>query len=129
MIREYLGMSGKDAIKRLPSYIRGSILQTIASHQEVRDYNHSVDNPHVLLVPGLFCSPSVFNNLGEELESELNVWTPTPFPYWFSMLCNTAAIEKSAVELCKTLYYMNAEGVYRVSLVGHSLGGLIIAKA
>jgi hypothetical protein len=129
IIKEYLGMETNDVIKRLPSYIRGSVLQTIASHSKPRKYPRNPDNPNLMFVPGLFCSPSVFNSIGERIEDQVNVYLPKPFPYWFSMLCNTGSVQQSSVELCKELKHLANEGVEKISLVGHSLGGIIILES
>jgi pimeloyl-ACP methyl ester carboxylesterase len=128
MIQKYLGMTFVEAINRFPSYVRGAILQTIASHKRILKYNFILGRPNIVLVPGLFCSPSIFNELGYELNKNANVFVPPPFPYYFSMFSNTGRVDRSANELGKYIKQLANEGIESVSLVGHSLGGIIILK-
>lgn len=125
MFKKYLGMSAYDALTRFPSYVRGSILQTLYSHQKSKEFKYIAGRPNVVLVPGLFCSPSVFNKLGTMMEDRVNVFTPPPFPYYASLLNNIAGLEKTTDCLVEYLRYLKNEGIDKVSLVGHSYGGLI----
>lgn len=128
MFQKYLGMNGKEVLHRLPSYLRGAVKQTILSHQAPRSFKYVDGRPNIVLVPGLFCSPSVFNKLGGEMEERINVLLPPPFPYTYSLLTNTCCIEQSTKILLVYLEDLRKQGIKCVSLVGHSLGGLIALK-
>lgn len=129
MFQEYFGMSGKEVFRRLPSYIRGSVVQTVLSHMPSKKFKYETNRPNIVLVPGLFCSPSVFNRLGSMMEDRVNVFTPPPFPYYHSIAINTANLEQTSNHLLKYLKYLKSKHISVVSLVGHSYGGLICLSA
>lgn len=126
----YLGSRLVEFSRRLPSLVRGVTLQTVASLQRPATFRHE-GGPAVMLVPGLFCAPGAMNQLGRELEAlGLDVHLPRAFPYYRGTLANTGPVERSVQILLEDLEVLATEhDVQEITLVGHSLGGIIALAA
>lgn len=120
-----IGLPLSDFVERLPTFLRGSLAQTIASYRKPAAYQHR-GAPAVLLVPGLFCTPSVFNRLGKALERlGADVYLPRPAPYYHGILANTGRLQDIVDRLLEDLERLRTvHGVEQVTMVGHSLGGV-----
>ncbi len=111
--------------RRLPSLLKTAVRQRIQALKPLPQLPHGT-GPSVMLVPGLFCTPSVMAHLGEALsERGLDIWFPRPFPHVRHGLANTAGILPAADILEKDLAELARSGVHEITLVGHSMGGLI----
>ena len=125
----YLGFGIEDTCERFPSFVRGSWRQSLACYQPTERYSHQ-GGPALMLIPGLFCMPSVFNRLGRELEERgVDVYLPRPFPMGHGVLANTMRVDKAVRVLLEDLESLRADGLARISLAGHSLGGVILLRA
>ncbi len=116
-----------EVLPRLPSYLRGSWAQTIACFQSPATFART-PGPAVLLVPGLFCTPSVFNRLGRALErlgADVHL-PPRAYPLSFGPLANTCRLETAARLLVEDLVAIRrTRSVDRLWIVAHSNGALI----
>ncbi len=123
---DLLGIPFSDFVERLPTFLRGSVAQSVASYQKPADYAHT-GRPAVMLVPGLFCTPSVFNRLGRVLDRlGADVHLPRPAPYYHGILANTGRLHETVDRLLEDLERLYlVHGVDRVTMVGHSLGGVV----
>jgi len=125
----YLGSPLDEFARKLPSYLRGSVLQSIACYEAPGVFARR-GGPAVLLVPGLFCTPSVMNRLGRELEAlGADVYLPSPAPLGPGVLANTCRLEEAAELFLQDLAALKARGVERLTVAGHSNGGLIALLA
>jgi len=112
--------------KRLPSWMVGSVYQTIASLKPPRRFNGADQNTALVLVPGAFCPSSVMNLLGEKLSARgFRVALPDNFPYYIGPVANLCHLTDAAGILIRSVLKLRHEGVEQVWLVGHSNGGLI----
>ncbi len=114
----------------IPSYIKGSVKQTLATLVPVRRFAPGEMAP-LVLVPGAFCTASVMNRLGQALErlGRPIVVAPT-FPYFLSAAANTCRIQDAAARLLRFLDALSDErGARSFDLAGHSNGGLIALLA
>ncbi len=111
---------------RLPRFARSMASQALMSMAPAARYP-SRRAPAVMLVPGLCCPPSALNRLGLELARlGYDVHVPRPFPYFYGLLANTGPVELSVSTLLGDLERLAVhEGVREITLVGHSLGGVI----
>jgi pimeloyl-ACP methyl ester carboxylesterase len=113
--------------RRMPSFLRGSLIQSLACYDAPASLP-TADGPPVLLVPGIFCTPSVMNRLGAALASrgaQVHL-TPRAYPFLGGIMANTCSLERAADLLLEDLAAMKREqGVERLTLVGHSNGALI----
>lgn len=113
--------------RRLPSFLRGSTVQSLACYDAPASLP-AADGPPVLLVPGIFCTPSVMNRLGQALAAlgaRVHL-PPRPYPLLGGILANTCGLEQAADLLIEDLAALKREqGVERLTLVGHSNGALI----
>lgn len=83
-----------------------------------RLHKSSLDAPHVLLIHGLDDPGKVWMNLAPALAGEdYNLWQMT-YP-------NDQPISLSAAEFRTELSHLHASGVGRVTIVAHSMGGLV----
>jgi pimeloyl-ACP methyl ester carboxylesterase len=126
----WLGIPLGATLTRLPSFLVGGVRQVIANHAARATFAHR-GSPAVMLVPGLFCTPSVMNGLGAELERQgLDVYLPQAFPHYRGLLANTGPVEASVELLLDELEILSSEhDVREVTLVGHSLGAVIVLLA
>jgi|GEM_PF-1075094 len=112
---------------RFPSWVRGAWRQSVACYDEPARFERR-GGPAVLLVPGLFCTPSVMNRLGRALEG-LGAdcfLVPRRYPHLGGFLANTCRLEQAAGLFVEDLARLRWEhGVEEVTLVGHSNGALI----
>lgn len=120
------GVPLTELARRLPSAVYGGVLQTLACYVPPATFTRC-DGPKVLLVPGLFCQPSVLNQLGHELERlGCDVYLPRSFPYFHGVLANSARVEQSVRVLLNDLETLTVKhNIEEITLVGHSLGGII----
>ncbi len=124
-----LGMPAHVFLRRLPSLLRGGMRQSWAGLQAPERFTHT-GGPAVMLIPGLFCTPSVFNRLGRELATlGLDVYLPRPFGFYHGVLANTDRLVHSLDMLLEDLERLKAGGLSRITLVGHSMGGLLALAA
>ena len=125
------GVPLQQLASRFPSWVRGAWLQSVACYDAPARFARR-GGPAVLLVPGLFCTPSVMNRLGRELEA-LGVdcfLVPQPYPHLGGLLANTCRLEQAAQLLLGDLARLRWEhGVEEVTIVGHSNGGMIALLA
>jgi pimeloyl-ACP methyl ester carboxylesterase len=113
-------------LKTIPSFYVSSAKQTLATLQPRIPFEPAPPRPTVL-VPGAFCTGSVMNRLGRELEGRgLSVCVPPSFPYYLSALANTCRLQRSAEAFSGWLDDLAARHrVSKVDVVGHSNGALI----
>jgi pimeloyl-ACP methyl ester carboxylesterase len=112
---------------RFPSWVRGAWLQSLACYDAPARFARR-GGPAVLLVPGLFCTPSVMNRLGHALE-DLGAdcyLVPRAYPHLGGCLANTCRLEQAAGFFLDDLARLRWEhGVEEVTIVGHSNGAVI----
>ncbi len=114
-------------VAKLPSYLRGSWAQTRACFEPPATCARTGGHP-VMLVPGLFCTPSVFNRLAKALERlGADVFLPPrAYPVSLGPLANTCHLETAARLLAQDLVDLRwKEGVESATIVAHSNGVLI----
>lgn len=127
--RQYLGMTMDETVERFPSFLTGSMKQGAACFRPVASFARN-NGPALMLVPGLFCMPSIFNDVGSRLEAAgVDVYLPRPFPPGFGVLANTARVDSAVEVLLQDLEGMYEDGIESVYLAGHSLGGIITLRA
>jgi pimeloyl-ACP methyl ester carboxylesterase len=128
--RPVTGMELGRFVHLLPSLVRGTVAEQIAGQEAPARFRHD-GCPAVMLVPGLFCTPSVMNRLGRALVPHgLDVYLPRPFPYYRGLAANTARLTLVADLLVEDLERLaRKDGVAEVTLVGHSYGGVIVLTA
>ena len=126
----YVGSRLVDFVLRLPSFVRGGLLQALATYRRPATFAHR-GGPAVMLIPGLFCTPGVMNRLGRELErAGLDVYLPRAFPYFRGALANTGPVDRSVEILLDDLEVLATEhDVRSIALVGHSVGGIVALAA
>ncbi len=120
-------VAGRSYVARIPSYVKGSWAQSRACFDPPETFERH-GGPPLLLVPGLFCTPSVFNRLGKALERRgADVFLPPrAYPIPFGMLANICRLETAASLLAQDLAALRwREGVERLTIVAHSNGVLI----
>ncbi len=128
-VRRYVGLGLDETIERVPSFVTSSVRQTIACFRPEEKYSRRGQKA-VMLVPGLFCMPSVFNRLGIELQDRgLDVYLPRPFPLGYWLFANTFRVDQTVEALLEDLERLRDEGLESLSLAGHSLGGIIVVRA
>lgn len=117
-------------LKTLPSFYVSSMKQTVATIERRFPFEPAPPRPTVL-VPGAFCTGSVMNRLGRDLEQRgISVCVPPTFPYYFSALANLCRLQRSAEALAGWLDDLGADrGFEEVNVVGHSNGALIALLA
>jgi pimeloyl-ACP methyl ester carboxylesterase len=117
-------------LKTLPSFYVSSMKQTLATIGRRIPFEPSPPRPTVL-VPGAFCTGSVMNRLGSELNRRgLSVCVPPTFPYYLSSLANICRLQRSAEAFAEWLDDLGAaRGFEEVNVVGHSNGALIALLA
>lgn len=113
-------------LKTLPSFYVSSLRQTLATIERRLPFEPAPPRPTVL-VPGAFCTGSVMNRLGRELNRRgMSVCVPPTFPYYFSSLANICRLQRSAEAFAGWLDDLGASrGFDQVNVVGHSNGALI----
>jgi pimeloyl-ACP methyl ester carboxylesterase len=113
--------------ERFPSWAVGAWRQSVACFDEPATFQRT-GGPAVLLVPGLFCTPSVMNRLGHALEAlgaDCHL-VPKAYPHVGGFLANTCRLEHAARLLLDDLARLRwVHGVEEVTLVGHSNGAMI----
>jgi len=120
-----VGMPASTFARRLPSFLRGAVVQSLSTLATPAEYAHT-GGPAVLLIPGLFCTPSVYNRLGRQLERlGFDVHLPRRFAFYHGVLANTDRLTFTVAALLTDLEALARQGLARVTLVGHSLGGII----
>ena len=117
-------------IKRLSSFWRGSVHQTLATLDKPIRFTPLGPRP-IILIPGAFCTSSVMNRLGNKLiELGRSVCVPPSFAYYYSALANLCRLPKAARDFIKWLDQAGQEyGFDQIDVVGHSNGGLIALLA
>jgi len=125
-----LRMRPVNYLKTLPSFYVSSMKQTLATIERRIPFEPAPPRPTVL-VPGAFCTGSVMNRLGRELNRRgMSVCVPPTFPYYLSALANICRLQRSAEALAKWLGDLAAaRGIEEVNVVGHSNGALIALLA
>ena len=121
------GSSLGDFLRKFPSYLKGSARQSAACYEKPATFAHR-GGPAILLSPGMFCTPSVMNGLGRQLEAlGADVYlTPRAYPLAGGALANTCRLEEAAELFADDLVRLRWEhGVERVLIAGHSNGALI----
>jgi len=112
-------------LKTLPSYLSGSVRQTLATLDEPTDFGLPAQRP-VVLIPGAFCTASVMNRLGRAIQQlGPSVVVAPSFPYYFSAFANLCRLEQAVVQFLAFLDGLADQGVAEVDLAAHSNGGLI----
>ncbi|MBW1881347.1 MAG: alpha/beta fold hydrolase, partial [Deltaproteobacteria bacterium] len=129
-VEAILGARSREFAQRIPSFLRGAVMQSIACYAPPAPYTHT-GGPALMLIPGLFCTPSVFNRLGLELERYgVDVYLPRPFPLGHGVLANIGPVHRSTAILLEDLQRLKTEeGIEEITLAGHSLGGIIALAA
>ncbi|MBN1960546.1 MAG: hypothetical protein JW841_06340 [Deltaproteobacteria bacterium] len=115
-----------EIVCRIPTMVYGGVHQSISCFSKPATFKQQ-NGPSLLLVPGLFCQPSVLNPLGRKLEKlGCDVYLPRSLPYFHGFLANAARVERSAKVILNDLEMLAIKkGVREITLVGHSLGGII----
>lgn len=112
--------------RTIPSYLKGSLKQTLATLVPASRF---VENggPPIVLVPGAFCTASVMNRLGKALEARgRSVAVAPTFPYFLSAAANTCRIQDAARRLLVFLGELSkGRNEPPFDIAGHSNGGLI----
>ena len=115
-------------LKTIPSYLHGSLLQTLATLETPREF--SGQGRPVAVVPGAFCTSSVMNRLGQRLEQAGRWVLPAPnFPYYLSAMANLCPLDQAVDIYLNWLDGLADQGIERVDVVAHSNGGLIALLA
>lgn len=116
--------------KTIPSYLKGSVKQTLATLVPPGRFAAAGSDP-LVLVPGAFCTSSVMNRLGKALEKLGRPVAVAPtFPYFLAAAANTCRIQDAAARLLVFLSRLSEErGTVSFDLAGHSNGGLIALLA
>lgn len=116
---------------RFPSWVRGAWTQSVACYDAPARFAQR-GGPAVLLVPGLFCTPSVMNRLGHALQAlgaDCHL-VPRRYPHLGGFLANTCRLEHAAELFLEDLARLRWEqGVEELTIVGHSNGALIALLA
>ena len=117
-------------LTRFPTFVTGSARQTMASLAPRKRFS-STGREAVVLVPGAFCTSSVMNGLGRQLEAQgLQVILPGNLPYFWGPLANLCPIEDAVRELLwDVTKTVRTRGIRKFWLAGHSNGGLIALLA
>jgi len=116
-------------VKTIPSYLVGSFRQTLATLDKPLAFKPMPPCP-VLLVPGAFCTASVMNRLGEQLESlGKSVGVAPSFPYYVSAVANLCRLNTSVEQYKAWLGKLRDQGIEQADVVAHSNGGLIALMA
>lgn len=116
-------------LKSLPSYFLGSMHQTLATFDKPIAFKPVPPCP-VLLVPGAFCTASVMNRLGEQLEAlGKSVAVAPSFPYYFSAVANLCRLDTALGQYKAWLEKLKEQGIEQADVVAHSNGGLIALMA
>ncbi len=123
-------MNHLEYLKSLPSYVTGSVKQTLATLEPPREFQVSGETP-LVLIPGAFCTSSVMNQLGQELEKQgFNVVLSPNFPYFMSALANLCRLDEAVDMFVDWLDELGKKhGVKEVDVAAHSNGGLITLLA
>lgn len=117
-------------LSRFPTFVTGSARQTMASLAPRRRFLTG-GGEAVVLIPGAFCTSSVMNGLGAQLQAQgLRVILPGNLPYFWGPLANLCPIEDAVRELLwDVMKSVRTIGVKKFWLAGHSNGGLIALLA
>ena len=117
-------------LKSLPSYVAGSVKQTIAALDPPRSFQRNGETP-LVLIPGAFCTSSVMNQLGLELEQQgFNVVLSPNFPFFMSALANLCRLDEAVDLFVDWLDELGKKhGIQEVDVAAHSNGGLITLLA
>lgn len=122
-------MTRLEYLRTLPSYVTGSMRQTLATLGKPFDFGLPATRP-VVLVPGAFCTSSVMNRLGRALgERGRDVAVAPSFPYYFSAFANLCRLNQAVERFLGWLDRLADQGVEEVDLAAHSNGGLICLLA
>jgi len=117
-------------IKKLPSFWRGSVNQTVATWARPVEFRPLPPRP-LVLVPGAFCTSSVMNRLGAAIQQRgRSVCVPPSFAYYFSALANLCRLSKAALAFNSWLDELAGQADFdEVDVTGHSNGALIALLA
>lgn len=123
-------MPAIEQLKRFPSFCTGSVRQTLATLRRV----HVFENPQsrsLVLIPGAFCTGSVMNRLGMEMQRRgHSISIPPSFAYYVSALANICRLSTAARAFLRWLERLGEQRhITEVDVAGHSNGGLIALLA
>ncbi len=126
---EEMALNRLEYLRTLPSYLTGSVRQTLATLDKPEDFGLLVPRP-VVLVPGAFCTSSVMNRLGRALQERgRSVAVAPSFPYYFSAFANLCRIDQAVGQFLNWLDGLADQGIEEVDVAAHSNGGLICLLA
>lgn len=116
--------------KLYSTFLKGSYRQTAATLQPPLQFDYRGNEP-IIMVPGLFCTPSVMNRLAKKLYKQgFDIFLAPKFPFYFSALANTCRLKESAEIFKDYLKFIHKNfGIEKINVVGHSNGALIPALA
>ncbi|HOX42549.1 MAG TPA: hypothetical protein PK668_03075 [Myxococcota bacterium] len=117
-------------LRTLPSYLKGSTLQTLATLVPPARFEARPPRP-VVLVPGAFCTASVMNWLGRRMQAHGGSVAVAPtFPFYVAAAANLCRLEQAVDRFLPWLDELGGRlGVEEVDVAGHSNGGLIALLA
>ncbi len=117
-------------LRTLPSYLKGSTLQTLATLVPAARFEPQPPRP-VVLVPGAFCTASVMNWLGRRVQAHgRSVAVAPTFPFFVAAAANLCRLEQAVDRFVPWLDELGGrQGVEEVDVLGHSNGGLIALLA
>jgi len=126
MVQHCLG-----SMKKVPGLVRGSLRQYRSYVRAPLRFPMEARRESVLLVPGMFCPPSIMNTLGRHLDRlGFNVHVPGSNPSYLGPVANTERLETQARRFLKQLAELRRNSrVEQLWAVGHSTGGLVVLLA